>query len=174
MTADIMKNRSTLALVATLWLSGCATVDHIVETPDEWVSHAKVAKFGVRTDETTINRPLSQTLAGISEYAAKCFNGKFIKKTQFVGGQVQGGTNQFTSAVNHANNGLDYFFVQVRPVNNLPYPSMPKNGYFYFGSEISGDHKQTKIVSYYGGTADYYLPPLKQWANGNKTQCPEL
>ena len=176
MTPENMKKRPILALMSAALLSACASspVDHIVEAPDEWVYYAKEAKFGVNTDETIVSRPLKQTLADVSEYSAKCFNGKFVKTTQWLGGQVAGGINQYTSGVNHSGNGMDYFYVQTRPVNKLPYPSMPKNGYFSFASEISGDNKQTKIASYYGNHVKPCLFTVKQWANGNKTKCPDL
>lgn len=174
MTIGNMKNRSIPALVVAMLFSGCATVDHVVEKPDEWVHYAKGTSFGVGTDETRVNQPLTQTLANVSEYAAKCFNGKIIKKSQWLGGQPSGSIQQYTSGVSRSSNGMDYFYVQSKPVTQLPFPSMPKDGYFVFASEISGDDKRTKLTSYYPSHFDFYLPPLKQWVNGNKTKCPDL
>lgn len=169
-----MKYRFIAAFVVAVLFTGCATVDHVVEKPDEWVHYAKGSSFGLGVDESKVNRPLAKTLVNVSEYAAKCFNGKIIKKSQWLGGQPSASITQYTSGVSRSSNGMDYFYVQSKPVSKLPFPSMPKDGYFSFASEISGDDKSTKLMSYYPSHFDFYLSPLKQWVNGNKTQCPDL
>ena len=149
------------------------TADYSSLTPEEWIYHFKKGSILRGTVEATVNRPVAQALVDITEYSGKCFNGKVVKRSGWLGNQPFSISTVYKSGVKQSAGGVNTFFVQSKDENDKK-SGLPADGAYLFAAEITGDSKQSKMTSYHLVMTKKYATALEEWANGKKGACPDL
>jgi hypothetical protein len=161
-------------MLAVLAAAGCATMHTgLPQTREKFVSDMKAGGLFTNTETTTVGRPAKAVMADITEYANKCLNVR-VSTGPVMKYRSAGGSTAYLTKMENAPNGVMALSVQEE-YNDRPQSGSPPGGLYVFVSEIrpSGVNKTDINIHYLtarGKIGDF----LKQWANGNKSRCPNL
>jgi hypothetical protein len=167
-----MKHLRLSACFIAISLSSCAT--HIGKFPqnsDEFVSmYGKGGMFN-KVEEVVVSQPYSAVVKNIQEYSSKCIN-NYRRSTKADYATRQSATiTDFQSSVS-SSNGETTFSIQEQ-YEEQQVKNLPVGGMYILVAKIRKGGSGTNIGLYHlarGNMAHF----TKEWANGNKKECPQL
>lgn len=167
-----MKYQKLLAWLFALLLSACAAhMGKFPQNTDEFVSmYGKGGMFN-KVEEVVIDRPYRTVVKNIQEYSSKCVNNyRTTTKADYTTYQ-SAGLSDFKSSVSSVN-GETTFSIQEQ-YNEQQVKNTPIGGMYVLVAKISKSGSGTSVRLYHlarGNMAHF----TKEWANGNKKECPQL
>ena len=153
-------------LMVFFFMSGC-TLLGIADSPEDFVKLNSSAKFGNTLEKITINRPMDNVIADITNFSNTCINGNGTEttKTTFTTyGQFESKSSEiFISGLTEPKDGVIFYIKVKGKIGVLLAAEFKQNG-------INTDLNLIRPSLGYNQISKQ----IKEWATGKTNVCPSL